>query len=212
MGLFDKKNCDVCGGKIGLLGNRKLKDGNLCKDCAAKLSPLFSERKQSSVAEIKEQLAYREENKKAAAAFNAARTLGAGKKVLVDDTAGKFMVTSARKPAEENADVIDISQVTACELKIEESSGELYDRDSNDNEVSFNPPRYEHEFDFNMTIKVKSPWFEEIRLRLVNSDIVVETSGSDTAGKGGPELGRTSEEYRAAEALAAEIKSALKQA
>ena len=39
MGLFDKKYCDICGEKIGLLGNRKLEDGNLCKDCARKLSP-----------------------------------------------------------------------------------------------------------------------------------------------------------------------------
>ena len=28
MGLFDKKNCDICGDKIGLLGNRKLDNGN----------------------------------------------------------------------------------------------------------------------------------------------------------------------------------------
>ena len=41
MGLFDKKNCDICGEKIGLLGNRKLDDGNLCKNCASKLSPWF---------------------------------------------------------------------------------------------------------------------------------------------------------------------------
>ena len=45
MGLFDKKNCDICGDKIGLLGNRKLDDGNLCKNCAAKLSPWFEETK-----------------------------------------------------------------------------------------------------------------------------------------------------------------------
>ena len=34
MGFFDvfkKKECDICGGEIGLLGNRKLEDGNLCK-------------------------------------------------------------------------------------------------------------------------------------------------------------------------------------
>ena len=37
MGLFDKKYCDVCGEKIRFLGNRKLEDGNLCKDCAEKL-------------------------------------------------------------------------------------------------------------------------------------------------------------------------------
>ena len=42
MGLFDKKYCSICDEKIGLLGNRKLSDGNLCKDCAAKLSPWFS--------------------------------------------------------------------------------------------------------------------------------------------------------------------------
>ena len=52
MGFFDKKYCDVCGEKIGLLGNRKLEDGNLCKDCAAKLSPFFSERKFSTVEEV----------------------------------------------------------------------------------------------------------------------------------------------------------------
>ena len=49
MGLFDKKICDNCGAKIGLLGKRKLEDGMICKDCAAKLSPWFSERKQRSL-------------------------------------------------------------------------------------------------------------------------------------------------------------------
>ena len=49
MGLFDKKFCGICGGKIGLFGNRKLEDGNLCKDCAAKLSPWFSERRHSTL-------------------------------------------------------------------------------------------------------------------------------------------------------------------
>ena len=52
MGLFDKKYCDFCGGKIGLLGNRKLEDGNMCKECASKLSPWFSERRHSTKAEI----------------------------------------------------------------------------------------------------------------------------------------------------------------
>ena len=60
MGLFDKKYCDVCSEKIGLLGNRKLEDGNLCKDCAKKLSPFFNERRHSTVADIKEQLTIRE--------------------------------------------------------------------------------------------------------------------------------------------------------
>ena len=67
MGLFDKKYCDVCGEKIGLLGNKKLEDANLCKKCAAKLSPWFNERRHSTLEEIKQQLAYREDNKSAVA-------------------------------------------------------------------------------------------------------------------------------------------------
>lgn len=63
MGLFDKKYCDICGEKIGLLGNRKLDDGNLCKECAKKLSPWFEERRHSTVEDIKQQLEYREANK-----------------------------------------------------------------------------------------------------------------------------------------------------
>lgn len=64
MGLFDKKYCDICGEKIGFLGNRKLEDGNLCKECAGKLSPFFSDRRRSTVEDIKRQLAYRAENEK----------------------------------------------------------------------------------------------------------------------------------------------------
>ena len=81
MGLFDKKYCDICGEKIGLLGNRKLSDGNLCKDCAAKLSPWFTERKQSTVEEIREQLRLREENRQKLAGFHPTRTIGVDTKV-----------------------------------------------------------------------------------------------------------------------------------
>ncbi|MBQ3386234.1 MAG: DUF4428 domain-containing protein, partial [Eggerthellaceae bacterium] len=73
MGLFSKKVCSICGGDIGLFGNRKLEDGNMCKDCAAKLSPLFHERRSSTVEEIKAQLAYREANKAEVAAFHVTR-------------------------------------------------------------------------------------------------------------------------------------------
>ena len=61
--VFEKKECSICGGEIGLLGNRKLADGNLCKNCAKKLSPWFEERRQSTVEDIRRQLDYREMNK-----------------------------------------------------------------------------------------------------------------------------------------------------
>ena len=125
MGLFDKKYCDICGEKIGLLGNRKLENGNLCKNCAQKLSPWFSDRRNSTVEEIKAQLDYREENQKKIAAFHTTRTLGADTKVLLDEDAGKFMVTRARNLVEANPDVLDFADVTGCNLDIDESRTEL---------------------------------------------------------------------------------------
>ena len=109
MGLFDKKYCDICGEKVGLLGYRKLENGNLCKNCAKKLSPWFSDRRSSTVEEIKAQLAYREENRQKVAAFHTTRTLGTDTKVLLDEDAGKFMVTRARDLQEANPDVLDFA-------------------------------------------------------------------------------------------------------
>lgn len=52
--LFEKKSCDLCGGEIGLLGNRKLEDGNCCKNCASKLSYWFDDRRHSTVEQIRQ--------------------------------------------------------------------------------------------------------------------------------------------------------------
>lgn len=123
--LFDKKECAVCGGEIGLLGNRKLEDGNLCKDCASKLSPWFSDRRQSTVEEIKGQLAYREANQEKVAAFHTTRTLGERTKVLLDEDKGLFMVTAAKNLAEANPDVLSFSDVTGCNLDIDERKTEI---------------------------------------------------------------------------------------
>ena len=136
MGLFDKKYCDVCGEKIGLLGNRKLEDGNLCKDCAKKLSPFFSERKQSTVAEIKEQLAYREENERRLDSFRPTRTFGENMKVYIDDMAGTFIVTRMSNWKSENPDIIGLNQVTSCNLDIDEDRDELYYEDEEGNRKS----------------------------------------------------------------------------
>ena len=62
--IFEKKECAICGGEIGLLGNRKLEDGNMCKECANKLSPWCDDRRHSTVQKIAAQLEYREKIKK----------------------------------------------------------------------------------------------------------------------------------------------------
>ena len=171
MGLFDKKFCDICGEKIGLLGNRKLEDGNLCKNCAQKLSPWFSERRHSTVADIKGQLDYREENKLAVAAFHTTRTLGNTTKVLLDEDAGKFMVTSARNIMEANPDVIDFADVTGCNLDIDEMKTEIMREGPDGKKVSYVPKRYSYEYNFYIIINVNNPYFDEIRFRLNSSNV-----------------------------------------
>ena len=169
--LFEKKVCSICSGDIGLLGNRKLEDGNMCKTCAAKLSPWFSDRRNSTVAEIEEQLAYREDNKKAVAEFTITRTFGSSPQVLIDEDNEKFMVTYASNIKESNPDVLDFSMVTGCELEIEEQRNEAMKEDEEGNEESYNPPRYYFSYDFNMMIRVRHPYFDEISFKLNESDV-----------------------------------------
>ena len=166
MGLFDKKFCDICGEKIGLLGNRKLEDGNLCKDCARKLSPFFSDRRNSTVDEIRQQLAYREENARRLADFRPDMTFGEDKKVYVDRAAGQFIVTSASNWRNANPDLISLSMVTGVNTDIRENKTELFYEDKEGKRQSYSPRRYECDYEFNMTILVNSPWFDKIEVEL----------------------------------------------
>ena len=182
MGLFDKigkafekKNCDICGSEIKLLGNRKLEDGNLCKDCTAKLSPWFSERRHSTVADIREQLAYREENQEKVAAFTVTRTIGRYYSIYLDEDHGRFLVSGSRNFRDGNPDVLDFTQVTGCDLDIDESKTEERRKDKDGNMVSYNPPRYTYSYNFYVNIRVNHPWFDDMRFRLNPSSVEIET-------------------------------------
>ena len=172
--IFEKKECSVCGGEIGLLGNRKLEDGNLCKECANKLSPWFDDRRHSTVEQIVEQLEYREANRAKVEEFCVTRTLGEDMKVLIDEDADLFMVTDSGRVKEANPDVLSFSDVTGCVLDIDEDCTELMREGKDGEEISYNPPRYEYDYDFYVTIHVRNPYFDEIRFRLNSSDVTVE--------------------------------------
>ena len=195
MGLFDKKFCSVCGGKIGLLGNRKLEDGNLCKECAQKLSPWFSERRHSTVEEIKAQLAYREANKAEVSAFHTTRTLGDRTKVLLDEDARKFMVTSASNLLDANPDVLKFEDVTGCDLDIDERKVEQKMKNAEGKEVSYTPPRYKYEYNISVIINVNNPYFDDMRFQINPSTL----------------HGKTDPDYRRCEAIGLEIRKTMNQ-
>ena len=164
--MFEKKECDVCGGEIGMLGNRKLEDGNLCKECAKKLSPWFEERRRSTVEDIKKQLAYREANKEKVQAFQVTRDFtGDSYHVYVDDTKRQFTVTT-RLSVENNPDIVDLSQVSSCRLHIEQNRTEEQYRDSEGNMQDYNPPRYKYSYDYTIKLGINSPWFDDMDFRL----------------------------------------------
>ena len=178
-GLFDKKTCAICGAEIGLLGNRKLEDGNCCKSCAAKLSPWFDERRHSTVEQIKEQLAYREENQKAVENFHITRTIAADRwNVLLDEDA---------KIRDTNPDVISYSDITGCRTDVDEDRDEekrQVKRDDRTEYVSYNPPRYTYRYKFRYIINVNNPYFDEMKFELNSSNVEIKSSASSSYSSG----------------------------
>lgn len=191
--LFEKKTCGICGGEIGMLGNRKLEDANLCKECAGMLSPWFSDRRRSTLEQIREQLDWREANKERVKEFNVTRTLGCDAKVLLDEDACRFLVTRSSRWRDANPDVLDFSQVTGCDTETRETRTELRWEDSEGKKQSYDPPRYDIDYDVYLTIHVNVPYYDEITFKV--NDYRIEE--------------RNSVEYREAERIAAEIKAAL---
>ena len=205
--VFEKKQCSICGGDIGLLGNRKLEDGNMCKECASKLSPFFSDRRKSTVADIEQQLAYREENREALKSFHTTRTLGDNMKIMIDEDARKFVVTRARNLEEANPDIINFSDVTGVEFKIDEDKSEEKREDKDGNRVSYNPPKFTYEYDFNITIRVNNPYFDTIDFQL-NSSSVRTNEGNPLPLNQKPNE-RQNHEYIQYEKMGNEIKNIL---
>ena len=176
--LFEKKECAFCGGEIGLLGNRKLEDGNMCKNCAAKLSPWFSDRRNSTVEEIGAQLQYREQNQADLKNFHSSKTIGQYYKVFVEEKEGvpvRFVVSRDGDYVEANADIVSFKDVTSCTVDIREHKEELKQRNDQNEMVSYNPPRYLYQYDFYVTLSIaNNPYFDDMEFKLNRDSVDIE--------------------------------------
>ena len=173
--LFEKRQCSICGKEMGMTERKELSGGNLCDDCAEKLSDWFSTdaRKRSTPQQIQEQLAYREQNRQAVAQFRATRTIGNTTKVYLDEMNRKFMVSSASNLQEDNPDVIDASAITNVAVDIDESKHELRTKNEEGRSVSYNPPRYDYSYDFYVDIDVSHPYCSHRRIKVNSSSVWV---------------------------------------
>ncbi len=191
--LFEKKYCAICGKELGVFGKTKIADGHICKDCDAKLSPYFHGYSAASTDDIKAQIEAREANKAAVAAFCVTRTLGNDTKVYLDEDHGKVIITRSTNWASSNPDVLDFDQITGCDYHVKESKTEIKRKDAEGKEVSYDPKRYDTDYDVYVTVYVRHPYVGQIEFKLNSSRIDKRTS---------PEFQRT-------EQLAIEIRDAL---
>lgn len=198
MGIFDRKNCDICGGKVGLLGGKKVKDGRLCSDCAKKQSPYLSSRKDFSVEEMRQHLQDRENNRELIQSLEPTRTIGASLKLYIDDARGLWFVTRSRRYQEDNPDVFAAGQILGARVDLEKGS----------KTVTLEPavpakdgkpavPAKTREvayYNFYLLIDVSHPWINQMRLKINASQL---------------EEGMTHPDYKEAERDANEMAAAL---
>lgn len=192
--MFEKKNCAICGKELGMFGKTKLADGYLCKDCDGKLSPFFVGRRSSTIEDIRAQLAYREQNQRDLATFSPTTTIDGGlKKIYLDEDSGRLVLSGSSNWRNENPDLIALDQVTGCETEVRESKTEVKRKDAEGNEVSYNPPRYDIDYDIYVKVFFSHPYFSEVSWKTNRSRI--ERRGSA--------------EYNDAEAKAQAVRQAL---
>ena len=196
MGLFDrfkKQDCEICGKEVGMFGYKKLEDGEICKDCVKLLSPWFEDRRHATVAQIKEQIAYRQRNAKDLEYFTISRQLGKNEYIMyieeIDGFPTRFFVTNHSDYKAVNPDIIFFKDVVSCVTDVDERHEEIKQRNSEGQMVSCRPPRYKHHYDFYIRMEIRNnPYFNEIKFRINSSDIVLETQGDVGGGIGGAVL------------------------
>lgn len=193
MGLFDrfkKQDCEICGKEVGMFGYKKLEDGEICKDCLKLLSPWFEDRRHATVAQIKEQIAYRQRNAEDLECFTISRQIGKNEYVMyieeIDGIPTRFFVTNHSDYKAVNPDIIFFRDVVSCVTDVDERHEEMRQRNSEGQMVSYCPPRYKHHYNFYIKMEIRNnPYFNEIKFPINSSDIVLETAGDVGGGIGG---------------------------
>ena len=191
MGLFSKKDCAICGGKVGLLGGLKLKDGHLCKECKKKLSPFFDDAKESTLDDIKKQITAREENYKQLDNLEINKIYGEFGVILIDEKNKKFVavkdtsdglfkspkiVKSIDDVKDKNPDIIDFKDIKDVEVKVIQTNREEM-QTVNGQQVSYNPKHYTYMFGYDIIIKLNHPYIKVMRISIKNGTVQIYNVG-----------------------------------
>lgn len=175
MALFEKKYCDFCGNKIGLLSEKKLKNGSMCKTCSLKLSPLYNYGITTTTEEIQEHLIYREKNKVALANFKPTLEIGMYRYFYLDYKMNAFISGIGNwQPSSNprsNPDLVYFTQIKDCCYYTSEEKREIYAKDKEGNNVSFVPPQYEYSYNYIVSLTVNHPYFRKYEKQINNVSV-----------------------------------------
>ena len=116
MALFGKKEgCPVCGGAVKGMLNAKIKDkAVLCQECSRKIRMEPTMLPFQSADDIREHIAYREENQKTFDTFVVSRQQKAGQMFLRVDDSKKLWYCDVKKPV--NPPLLAFSEIVDYEL------------------------------------------------------------------------------------------------
>ena len=174
MGLFDrfkKQDCEICGKEVGMFGYKKLKDGEICKDCVKLLSPWFEDLKESTVAQIKAQLAYRAQNAEELKSFQPTKVFGDYEYMYIEERNGvpyRFCISRDKDYQKENADLILCKDVAEVIIDIDDNANEHVNEDDPDDVT------YDLSYKFRATLLIKNnPYFDSVHFDLNSGDVEV---------------------------------------
>ena len=126
-GYLDEK-CSVCGKRLTKFGNRILKDGLLCRNCAKMASSWLSDDDyaQRSGEDMKRHLDYRRDNFKKLDNFITSKTVDGKYKLCLDETNRQLYFSKKKDVKKENPDIIpfkDIEEISVVEQQYLDEDG-----------------------------------------------------------------------------------------
>ena len=124
--------CSLCGERLTEFGNKKLKDGILCRNCVKLASSWLSDKDYESrtVEDIRKHMAYRQENQKKLEDFVTDKKVEGKYSLYIDEHASQFIFSKRKDLKKENADVIPFSAILEISIMeadyLDEDSADLY--------------------------------------------------------------------------------------
>ena len=115
MGMFERETCSICGGKCCLLNKDILADGYVCAACGKDISLNISSTRKITVAQIKQYLVYRAENRaKLQNVFTPTFQVGSTLAVFIDTKNKLWCVSRSGDYLQENADLFTFAEFVSA--------------------------------------------------------------------------------------------------